>query len=191
VDAAAVKLEDDMVVSATYFRPVACGSILEREEQWDLLWSVCVPERFRQQHPTLLYSAAQGWSWKKLLKALLNQPRVIITLRSAAGSVFGALLVRGFERGKEGVFVADREAQLFDLSRMRAHCWRFGREDYVAQWTSDRLCVGCDHDGRVALTLDASLEHAQLDACNVFGCEGPLAAEGERAALVKLEVYRF
>ncbi len=191
VDASQVQLEAEMVVSATYFRPVACGTILQREEQWDLLWSVCVPERFRQHQPALLFTAAQGWSWKKLLQALLNQPRVIITLRGRLGSVFGALLVRGFERAKEGVFVADREAQLFDLTRMRAHAWRFGREDYVAQWSPERLCIGCDTDGRVALTLDSSLEHAQLEACNVFGCDGPIAAEGDRVSLVKLEVYRF
>ena len=170
---------------------MACGSVLQREEQWDLLWSVCVPERHRQQQPAVIFSAGEGWSWKKLLKTLLNQPRVIIAMRGRLGSVFGALLVRGFERGKEGVFVADREARLFDLTRMRSYGWCFGREDYVAQWSAERLCIGCDVEGRVALTLDQSLEHAQLDACNVFGCEGPVAAEGDRVSLVKLEVYKF
>ena len=33
--------------------------------------------------------------------------------------------------------------------------------------------------------------YAALDACNVFGCEGPVAAEGDRVSLVKLEVYKF
>ncbi len=190
-DTAQLRLDEDMVVSATYFRPVACGSILQREEQWDFLWSRCLPERFKQQQPVVLFSASQGWSWKMLLKTLVNQPRVILMLQGRERSVFGAVLVRGFEKSKEGVFVADREARLVDLTRLQSFEWRFGREDYVAQWSDERICIGCDVEGRVALMLDQALEYAHMDACNVFGCEGPISADGEKVAIVKLEVYKF
>ena len=189
IAAAAPQLDLAFVHQRPYFRPKACGTLVPREELWDFLWGQ-LPERSRHSDPSVIWSSKDGWSWKMLLKAMVNQPNLIIMCKTKeSGTVFGAILVKGFEKASENKYLPDREAIVFTLNEPKAYQWNFGNPDYVGFWSQDRICIGCDDQGNNAIVLEPELETVQLGKCAVF--RNPLLAEKERIMLVALEVYKF
>ncbi len=110
----------------------------------------------------------------------------MLALRTRGGEVFGAVLVRGFAKN-QGIFEPDREAKLFDASGGKLFSWEHPAPDYVAMWTETRISIGCDLEGKVALSLDSSLEQVHLEPCAVFA--NPALAKNND--LIGLEVYSF
>merc|ERR1711991_2702 len=96
IAASAPSLELAFVHQRQYFRPKAVGSVVPRDELWEYLWGL-IPERSRQNHPKVIFSTQQGWSWKLLLAAVVDKPAIMLIWKTKeSGDVFGAVLVKGF-----------------------------------------------------------------------------------------------
>ena len=114
-------------------------------------------------------------------------------MRTKSGVILGAALIKGFSKGSENKYLADREAVLFNLTTLKSYQWNFGSPDYVSYWSQDRVVIGCDLEGNNALVLEQELEHVHLGKCGVFRAP-PLHQEedgGLKPDLSALEIYKF
>ncbi|ORY03105.1 TLD-domain-containing protein [Basidiobolus meristosporus CBS 931.73] len=149
-----------------------------------------IPRRIQlEKNWKLLYSMSQhGISLHTLLRLAKGKSPLLLAIKDAAGSVFGAYLSDAFTPHPN--FYGSGECFLWKIDekdKVKVFPWT-GKNDYCILCENEFIAVG-GGDGQFGLWLDSELENGSSSHCPTFDNE--VLSSEPRFICVELEVWCF